>query len=46
MKPQKIIVPLAVGLAWQVGGLIQQKLAGRFATLATAGELAGEILKT
>ena len=43
MKPQKIIVPLAVGLAWQSGGLIQQKLDGRFATLATAGgELAGE----
>ena len=43
MKPQKIIVPLAVGLAWQSGGLVQQKLDGRFATLATTGgELAGE----
>jgi hypothetical protein len=43
MKPQKIIVPLAVGLSWTAGGLFQQKLDGRFATLATAGgELAGE----
>jgi hypothetical protein len=43
MKPTKQIVPLAVGLAWQSGGLIQQKLDGRFATLANAGgELAGE----
>jgi hypothetical protein len=28
MKPKKIIVPLAVGLAWQSGGLFQQKLDG------------------
>lgn len=43
MKPTKQIVPLAVGLAWNGGGLIQQKLDGRFATLATAGGvLAGE----
>jgi hypothetical protein len=43
MKPSKQIVTLAVGLAWTSGGLFQQKLDGRFATLATAGgELAGE----
>ncbi len=43
MKPSKQIVTLAVGLSWTTGGLIQQKLDGRFATLATAGgTLAGE----
>jgi hypothetical protein len=43
MKPTKTIVPLAVGLAWTAGGLFQQKLDGRFATLETdGGELAGE----
>jgi hypothetical protein len=42
-KPTKQIVPLAVGLAWQSGGLTQQKLDGRFARLETAGGvLAGE----
>jgi hypothetical protein len=43
MKPTKQIVPLAVGLSWTTGGLFQQKLDGRFATLATVGGiLAGE----
>ena len=42
-KPSKQIVPLAVGLAWTGAGLTQQKLDGRFATLATVGGvLAGE----
>lgn len=43
MKPTKQIVPLAVGLAWQAGGLFQQKLDGKFAAVETAGgTLAGE----
>jgi hypothetical protein len=43
MKPTKQIVPLAVGLAWQSGGLFQQKIDGKFATVETAGGiLAGE----
>jgi len=42
-KPLKQIVPLAVGLAWTGGGLFQQKLDGKFATLETVGGiLAGE----
>ena len=43
MKPIKRIVPLAIGLAWTNGGLYQQKLDGKFSTLATGGgTLAGE----
>jgi len=35
-KPSKQIVPLGVGLSWQAGGLIQQKLDGKFATVKAA----------
>ncbi|MDR3413592.1 MAG: hypothetical protein P4L87_22000 [Formivibrio sp.] len=42
-KPVKQIIPLAAGLAWTGGGLIQQKLDGSFTTQETLGGiLAGE----
>jgi hypothetical protein len=45
IKPVKQIIPLAAGLAWTSGGIIQQKLDGKFATLETSGGiLAGETI--
>lgn len=45
-KPQKQIVPLPVGLSWTTGGLFQQKLDGKFATVEVAGGiLAGESVR-